>query len=167
METCTFKPGQWIILEGNIPAYYIYRLMSGKVSYHEDGTKIREIDIKGGDTPKIIGFTAALRDDRFHHASIRAESDIEAEELSVDMIKHVLRREVPDAMKEQINVMIDAIVLGNHIKSLKRKMAALPRISDEQLEVTGDGSRDLSDLLAELKKVYLSIKSDRELVEHS
>ena len=166
MKTVTFKPGQWIITEGDIPAYYIYKLLNGKVSYHEEGTKIREFEIKEGGTPKIVGITAALRDDRLHHASIKAESDVTAEVLSVDMIKGILKHYVPDNMKEQMNIMTDTIVLGNHIKSLKRKMSTLPRIPDEQLEVTGNVHQEFSDLLAELKRVYSSIISDKELVEH-
>ena len=166
MKIVTFKPGQWIITEDDIPAYYIYKLLYGKVSYHEEGTKIRDIEIKEGGTPKIIGITAALRDDRLHHASIKAESEVKAEVLSVDMIKGILKHYVPDTMKEQIDIMTDTIVLGNHIKSLKRKMSTLPRIEDEQLEVSGDVHPEFSDLLAELKRVYTSIVSDKELVEH-
>jgi len=166
MEIRTFKSGQWIITEGDIPAYYIYKLLNGKVSYHEEGTKIREIEIREGDTPKIIGITAALRDDRLHHASIKAESDVKAQELSVDMIKGILKHDVPDTMKKQINIMTDAIVLGNHIKSLKRKMSVLPRIPDAQLKVTGDVHQEVSDLLSELNRIYSSIISDEDLVDH-
>lgn len=166
MKMHTFKSGEWIILEGEIPAYFIYKLLSGKVSYHEEGTKIREIEIKAGDTPKIIGITAALSANRLHHASIRAESDIEAEVLSVDTIKGILKHDVPEDMKDQINVMVDTIVLGNHIKSLKRKMSILPRIPDGEPVVTGGLHQGVADLLAELKRIYSGIASDTELVEH-
>ena len=166
METCTFNPGHWILLEGDIPAYNIYKLLNGKVSYHEDGTKIREIEIKDGGKPIILGFTAALRDDRLHHTSIKAESSVKAEVMSVDQIRYTLRRDVPDAIRKPINVMTDTIVLGNHIKSLKRKMAALPSIPDEQLEVTEDVPHGVSDLLTELKRVYSIVRSDKNLVEH-
>lgn len=166
MKMVAFKPGQWIITEGDIPAYYIYKLLNGKVSYHEEGTKIREFEIKEGGHPKIIGITAALRGDRCHHASVKAESDVKAEVLSVDMIQGILKHYVPETMRAQIDTMTDTIVLGNHIKSLKRKMATLPRISDEQIEAPVDAHHEFSDLLAELKRVYTSIINDKDLVEH-
>ncbi|MFQ5433193.1 MAG: hypothetical protein ACE5EN_11910, partial [Nitrospinota bacterium] len=157
--------GQWIISEGDIPAYYIYKRLNGKVSYNEDGTKIREIEVKEGDKPVILGFTSALRDDRLNHASVKAESDVKTEMLSVDSIQGILKHDIPDAMKEQIKIMTDTIVLGNHIKSLKRKMSALPRIAEEQLEIKENKHKEVYDLLAELKEVYSQVVNEKELVE--
>jgi len=154
MEKKTFKAGQWVITEGDTPAYFIYRLKNGKVSYHENGVKIRENEVKNGDKPFFLGFTSALREDRIHSASIKAETDIDTEVFFVDSIRGALKHDIPEEMKHDIESMIEVIVLENHIRSLKRMARDIPVIPDERLKVPSGLSAEVGELVSELIDVY-------------
>lgn len=157
MKTQKFASGEWIIVEGDIPAYYIYRLLRGKVSYYENGNKLREAEYREGGDPVILGFTSALRDDRHSGASVKAETDIEVEPLSVDAIKGALLHDVSDEIKAEVNQMIKTVVLGNHILSLQRDLAVMRRIPDSKLAIPKNVSPDLHEILLELVRVYKNV----------
>jgi CRP-like cAMP-binding protein len=154
MEIKKFRVGQWIILEGDTPAYFIYRLHKGTVSYFENGSKIRSVEVKDGMKPIFLGFTSALRDDRMHSASIKAETDMELEAFAVDTIRGALKHDVPDEMKPDIEQMIQVIVMENHIKSLKRRARDIPVIPEERMQVPNDVSPEVGELLSEVIDVY-------------
>jgi len=154
MEKKNFKAGQWIITEGDTPAYFIYKLYKGKVSYHENGNMIREIDMKNGDKPIYLGFTSALREDRIHSASIKAETDIETEVFSVDSIKGALKHDIPSNMKDDIESMIEVIVLENHIRSLKRMARDIPVIPEDRMQIPRGLTPEVAELVSELIDVY-------------
>lgn len=153
MEIKKFKAGQWIILEGDTPAYFIYRLHQGTVSYFENGTKIRSVEVNAG-KPIFLGFTSALRDDRMHSSSIRAETDMELETFSIDTIRGALKHDVPEEMKPDIEQMIQVIVIENHIRSLKRQARDIPTIPEERLQVPKGVSPEVGELLSEVIDVY-------------
>lgn len=154
MNTLRFKSGQWIITESGTPAYFIYKMTKGSVSYHEEGAVIRTVELKEGMKPVYLGFTGALRDDRRHSTSIRAETDMELEVLSVDSLRGALRHDIPETMRQDIELMIRVIVLENHIRSLKRKARDLEVIPDMRLVIPAEVCGELKDLLEELIDVY-------------
>jgi CRP-like cAMP-binding protein len=108
MNTLRFKAGQWIITESGTPAYFIYKMTKGSVSYHEEGAVIRIGVVKEGMKPIYLGFTGALRDDRRHSTSIRAETDVELEVLSVDSLRGTLKHDIRETMRRDIAQMIRA-----------------------------------------------------------
>ena len=154
MEIRKFRAGQWIILEGDTPAYFIYRLHLGVVSYFESGSKTRTVEVTEGMKPIYLGFTSALRDDRMHHSSIKAETDMEVEVFSIDTIRGALKHDIPDDMKPDIELMIQVIVMENHIRSLKRKARDIPVLSENRLKVPNNVSPEVGELLSEVIDVY-------------
>jgi len=145
------EANQWIFVEGGTPGYFIYKLISGKVSVYSNGAKINEVEVKEGSEPVILGIFAALRDDRMHTASVKSDSQIKVEKIYIDHIRGALRNEVPEDMRKNISTMITAIVTANEIDSLKHKLATLPKVS---LTIPGNLGGEATKILQEIEELY-------------
>lgn len=123
----TIEANQWLITDDGIPAYFMFKLLQGKVSVYSRGVKVNELEVKEGQPPVVLGIIAALRDDRMHTASIKAESKLKVVRIYIDHIRGILKNEIPENIKKDISVAIDAIVANDKIESLKAKLAASPK----------------------------------------
>ncbi|MBF0293464.1 MAG: hypothetical protein HQK86_15050 [Nitrospinae bacterium] len=121
------EANQWLITDDGIPAYFMFKLLQGKVSVYSRGVKVNELEVKEGQQPVVLGIIAALRDDRMHTASIKAESKLKVVRIYIDHIRGILKNEIPENIKKDISVAIDAIVANDKIESLKAKLAASPK----------------------------------------
>ena len=160
MTTETIKAGQWIITEGGAPSYYLYKMLNGKVSIYESGKKINSIEIKEGMKPKILGILAVLRDDRINTASIKAETDVEVETLYMDDFKRLLRHDVPENMRKDIDAIIETIALVSKIRSLRREFSKTLPV---KLQIPDDINPEISEVLSELKELYEVITSKESI----
>lgn len=157
--------GEWLITEGGLPAYFLYKLTRGKVGVYEEGEKLRTIKAEAGAKPHYLGFMASIGPDNQHSLSVKAESDVVVEVYSVEHIRGLLRHDIPAAMQADIHNMIDTVVMGDHIKALRRHLARKPKIA---LRVDGGGiSPDLQEVLEELSGLYEEILHDGECLEQS
>ncbi len=127
----TIDAGQWIFTEGGQYGYFMYKLIKGKVSVYSGGAKVNEITVNEGDAPVSLGIIAALREDGKHTASVKSETEIVVERVFLDQIRGVLRNEIPDEMKSDIDTMLNTILINNEINSLKARLAKLPKVSLE------------------------------------
>jgi len=156
-EKKVFSAGKWIIAEGGIPAYYVFKLIKGTVSIHKGGREIREAVIGPGDAPIMMGVTALLRPDRMHMASIRAETEVEAELIHVEHILGILRNNIPQAQKQTLKHMAEAINMGNEIISLVNKYFEVPRVN---LELPDGLDQETTEVLTEVNRLYTTITHD-------
>jgi len=151
------EAGRWIFSEGDVAEFSIYKLRSGKVSIHKSGRKIRDVEIKEGMQPIILGIAAALREDRKHGASVKAESDIEVVRIFIDHLRAILANEIPPDIKDEVSTMIKAIVMGNEITSLLIKYSELPHM---ELSIPDDVSPNTVEILSEISRLYSLITKD-------
>ncbi|VAX22108.1 hypothetical protein MNBD_NITROSPINAE01-982 [hydrothermal vent metagenome] len=147
----TIEAGEWIVTEGEIPAYFIYKLCKGEVSVYKNAERIREIKIKDGEKPIMIGLTALLRDDRMHMASVKAETDVVVDKHYIDQIRGILKNEVPEEIKKDIATMTGSIVAANEIVRLKNKLKDLGHVA---LDIPDSVSAGTNEVLSELKRLY-------------
>jgi CRP-like cAMP-binding protein len=158
-EVNTVKAGEWLITESNMPSYYIYRLLEGAVDIYEEHEKINHIEVNPGDEPKTLGFLSALSYERRHTASVKTVSDIKVEMINTDHIRGLLHHDVPEAIRNDIDIMIETIVIGDRIKSHSRQLSKMPAI---ELTVEKGLDSELAQVLTELKILYQSILHDSE-----
>lgn len=158
-ETRKIRAGEWLITEGGLPAYFLYRLTKGKVGVYEEGEKLRTIEVANGGKPHYLGFMSSLGPERQHSLSVKIESDAKVEVFYIDHIRGLLRHDVPVSMRGDIDDMIETIIMGDHIKAMRRHLARKPRID---LNI-GDGlNHEIKDVLEELKSLYEEIIGDKE-----
>ena len=158
-EVITVKAGEWLITESDMPSYFLYRLLEGAVDIYEEHEKINHIEVNPGDAPKTLGFLSALSYERRHTASVKTVSDIKVEVTNTDHIRGLLRHDVPAAMRNDIDTMIETIVIGDHIMSSNRKLSKMPAI---ELTVEDGLDVELARVLTELKILYQSVLHDSE-----
>ncbi len=158
-ETKTVKAGEWIIVEGDIPAYFLYKLKKGKVAIYEEREKITSVEVKEGEKPHFLGFMSTLSEDRRHRASVKTETEVELEIFSSEHIRGLLLHDVPPEMRQDMDSMIETIQLGDRIKGLKRLLAEKPLVD---LKIEADMDPELSEIMQEFKALYLSIMNDPE-----
>jgi hypothetical protein len=157
MSFNTIRAGEWVFTEGKVPEYWIYRLLTGKVSIHKNNRKIRELQIQEGTSPVILGISALLRTDRLHTASIRAETELQVEKIYIDQIRKILTDEIPASVADEIATMVTAIDMGTTLISLAKKFDELPRIS---VKIPNDLHPETEEVLSEIKRMYKLILSD-------
>ncbi len=157
MNTETIKAGQWVFTEGTVPQYFFFKLLSGDVSIYKRGRKIRSLTIEEGSKPIMLGVSAALRDDRLHMASVKADSDIVVERLNIDHIRGVLANEMPDNLKKNLAIMMESIGAGNEIVSLITRFEELERPDTVIPESMPEEAREI---LGEVKRLYQLITAD-------
>ena len=146
------KGGQWILAEGAPYGYYMFKLFKGKVSIYRGGVKVNEITVKEGDKPVFLGTIAVLRDDGAHSASVKSDTDIEVERIYVDQMRGIIRNEVPEEIKKDISIMIQAIVIQNEITRLKQTLESLPKVD---LKIPAD--ERIREILEEINGLYKNI----------
>ena len=153
MSKKMFSKGDWIITESETPAYFLYRLKKGTVSIHENGNKINSVKVGKGQKSVLLGILAVLREDRLHKASVRAESDVEVEQVYIDKLRNHIGRDVPESFKADLELMIDTILINNRIKSLKSSFAERELVTQKMFE---DAPEELSEIFAQLTGMYES-----------
>jgi len=119
MEKKTFSKGEWIITAGKAPAYFIYKLVKGKVSIHENGKMVNVVDVTKESRPALLGIMAAIRKDRCHTASVRTETEVEVEMFYINQLRSLIRYDIPESYRKNLDAMIETIILANKIKSLQ------------------------------------------------
>ena len=154
METMNIPAGKWIITEGGLPAYSAYKVLKGSVSVYRHGEKVNEISIGEGDKPVFLGIIASLRQDRLNTASVFTETELEAEEISIDQLWGILNNELPSEIKDAVLQMINAISLKNDIDSMTRRLKALPSV---QLSVPSELREEGKVVLQEIEKLYANL----------
>jgi hypothetical protein len=151
MEKKIFSKGHWIIIEGKVPAYFIYKLLRGKVSIHENGKMINVVDVTKGQKPVLLGIMAAIRKDRCHIASVKTESEVELEMLYINQLRSLIRYDVPESYRKSLDAMIETILLINRIKSLQSTFFEQERVDTKIPEgLTGE----VSEVLRQLTRLY-------------
>ncbi len=159
MSVKTIRTGEWVCREGRIPEYWIYRLLTGKVSIHKNNRKIRELEIQEGTPPAILGITALLSTDRLHTASIRAETDLQVEKIYIDQLRKILTDEIPALVADEVSTMVKAIDMGTTLFSLSKQLDELPPVS---LKIPDDLRPETKEMLSEIKRMHKLILSDVE-----
>ncbi|MDP6567152.1 MAG: hypothetical protein QF578_20150 [Alphaproteobacteria bacterium] len=160
-ETRTIKAGEWLITEGGLPAYFLYKLIKGTVGVYEEGEKLRTIEVTGGTPPHYLGFMSCLAPKGQHSLSVKTESDVEVEVYYVDHIRGLLRHDVSAATWRDIETMIDVIVMGDHIKALRRHIARKKKVD---LRIDDGAIPEIKGVLEELVNLYEEIIHDDECV---
>ncbi len=155
----TIRAGEWLIAEGSIPAYFLYRMTKGRVGIYEENKKIASVEVGEGDKSHYIGFLSSLSEDRKHRASVKTETEIEVEVISTDHIQGLLRHDIPAGMRADIDMMIETIQIGDRIKGLRRIMSEKPIVD---FDIESDTHMELKEILEELKSVYERIVKDPE-----
>jgi len=153
-EKITIKPNEWIITEGNTPAYYIYELLSGRVGVYRNGARVNEVVVKDGEDSVFLGIIAAMRDDRSRAASVKTETEVKAVMHSMDQIWGILRNEIPADIKSDINTMIEAIITKNDIDRMSDHLASLPKAS---VEVPENLRAETRSIVNEVTRLYKSL----------
>jgi len=153
-EKITIKPNEWIITEGDSPAYYIYELLSGRVGVYRNGARVNEVVVKDGEDSVFLGIIAAMRDDRSRAASVKTETEVKAVMHSMDQIWGILRNEIPADIKSDINTMIEAIITKNDIDGMSDHLASLPRAS---VEVPENLRAETKSIVNEVTRLYKSL----------
>jgi len=159
-----FPPNQWIVSQTGLPAFFVRKLLKGRVGIYEEGEKIATIEVSEGMKPKWLGFTSSLSQDFIHKASIKTETEVEVDTVYTEHIWGLLKNEVPNDIQEDIKHMVEAINVGGHIKGLKIKLSKVPKID---LKIQPDYDSELLEILQELKDIYEHIMSDEECMNQS
>ena len=146
----TFPKGLWLITEDN-PAYFIFRLIKGRVSIYTHGKKVNELEVKEGEKSKLLGIIAILRGDRKHAASVRTESPVEVETIYIDQLLGIIRNETPANVQTDLAAMIESIQLYNSIESMQNRLAEIGKIS---FSIPSGSRGDVLELFEELKSLY-------------
>lgn len=147
----TINANQWLITADDIPAYFMFKLLEGKVSIHSSGVKVNELEVKAGQEPAILGLHAALRDDRLHTASIKAETELKVVRIYMDHVRGILKNEIPENVKRELSAAIDIIVTNDKIESLKAKLATAPKV---KVQVPPNVSGEVASILRQISGLY-------------
>ena len=151
MDLTKFEAGEWIIGKNEVPAYFMYRLVNGKVSIFSKGKKVNTVEVKKGQRPVMLGVMAMFKDDGKHSASVKAETESELEMVYIDSVKNVVQKDLPDTYRKDLEAMIETIILCNELKCLQedfREMEKIVPILPEGLPT------DVSEVLKEVKGLY-------------
>jgi hypothetical protein len=147
----TIEANQWFISADDIPAYFMFKLLQGKVSIYSNGVKVNELEVKEGQDPAILGLHAALREDRLHTASIKSETQLKVVRVYMDHIRGILKNEIPENVRKEISAAIDVIVIHDKIESLKSRLAAAPRVT---VEIPASVSQEAASILRQISGLY-------------
>lgn len=148
MDKKMFSKGDWIITENETPACFLYRLKKGTVSIHENGNMINTVEVEEGGKSILLGILAVLREERLHKASVRAESDVEVEQVYIESLRNHIGRDVPESFRNDLDLMIDTILINNRIKSLKNSFAERELVTQKMFEDTPEELFEVFDQLA-------------------
>ena len=135
-----------------VPRHIIYKLIKGKVSIYKGDKRINIIEVAEGMKPRLIGVISALTTDRSRSVSVVTDTDVEVETMYSDHIKDILKSDVPQDMRSEIDAIIKSIVLRDKIKCLQRELSEIS--PPETLKVSDTLNPEVSDVLSELMKVY-------------
>jgi hypothetical protein len=147
----TISANQWLITADDIPAYFMFRLLQGKVSIYSSGVKVNELEVKEGQEPAILGLHAALRDDRLHTASIKSDTQLKVVRIYMDQIRGILQNEIPESAKKDIATAIDTIVTNDKIESLKAKLTTAPKV---KVQIPSNVSGEVASILRQISGLY-------------
>lgn len=147
----TLEPDRWIITGGGTPAYFIYELISGKVSIYSNSSKVNEINVKNGDEPVFLEIIAAMRLNRLHTASVRTDSEIVVRKHSMDQIGGILHNEIPEDVNQNLMTMIEAIAIKNDIDGLEERLSSIAKV---KINIPGNLREDIQSIIGEILKLY-------------
>jgi hypothetical protein len=146
------RAGEWLIKEGDTSEIDVYKLLRGKVSVYEGGRKRTSIEVKEGEEPELIGVIAAFSSDRGRSASVVTETEIIYETISIGHIKNIIKKDLPQDIKEDIDSVIKAIVARDKINRLLNDVSQLSLPG--KLKIPENISQDAVEVLSELKNIY-------------
>jgi hypothetical protein len=154
----TIEANQWLITADNIPAYFMFKLLQGKVSIYSGGVKVNELEVKKGKEPVLLGLLAALRDDGLNTASIKAETELKVVRVYLDHIRGILKNEIPEKVKKEFSAAIDAVITNDKIESLKAKLAATTKV---KVQIPANVSEEAASVLRQISGMYGKINSGK------
>ena len=163
MSTQEISSGQWIYKEGTEHRDYLHKLLKGKVSFYESDEKIASIEVEEGQEPRLIGVLSVLSgefdpvgDAHKHTASVATESDVTCEKVAIGPLKHLLREELDEEKRNEIEAVVEAIIMRDKIKELQLKTSKLHL--PEKFEYPENISPKVSEILHELQVLYESTR---------
>ena len=154
MSIKKIEPGQWLFTEDSVPGSIIYKLIKGKVSIYKGDKRINIIEVAEGMKPRLIGVISALTSDKSRSASVVTDTDVEVETMYSDHIKGILKSDVPQDMRSEIDAIIKSIVVRDKIKHLQRELSEIS--PPEKLDIPDNLNPEVSEVLSELMEVYES-----------
>ena len=154
----TIEADQWLVVQSELPAYFLYKLIKGRVGIYEDGERIDTVEVKGDRRPKLLNIISTLAKDHKRRIAVKTETEVKVDTAYQDYFWKLLSHEVPHEILEKIEKMIEAILLGDHIKSLRRKLSRKQVL--EPLAIQETYSSDVTDLLYAIEGLYEHIMND-------
>jgi hypothetical protein len=146
------RAGEWLVKEGEPSGANVYKLLQGKVTVYEGSRKITSIEVNEGEEPKLIGVIAALRSDGGRTASVATDTEIKFETISIDHIQAVMKKEIPQQLKDDIESAIKAITMRDEVNRLLNKISQLSL--PKRLEIPENIDPEVTEVLSELKNIY-------------
>ncbi len=156
----TIEADQWLIVQSDLPAYFLYKLIKGRVGIYEDGEKIDTVEVKDEMRPKLLNIIATLAKDHKRRIAVKTETEVRVDTAYQEYFWKLLSHEVPHEILEKIEKMIEAILIGDHIKSLRRKLSRMQVL--EPLDIQETYSSEVTDLLYAVEGLYEHITNDPE-----
>jgi hypothetical protein len=161
MPNKEFRSGSWLFKEGAGHGANVFRLIDGSISVYEGDQKIASVEVREGQKPRIIGVLSALIGENdhvnkrhVHTTSVAANTDLNCETIEITLIKRLLRNDLTDDKRGEIDNVVKAIIYRNKIKEFQGKLANLDLPTT--FEVPEKVSPEISEVLDELRGLYES-----------
>ena len=165
MGRSTIKANQWLGVQSDLPAYFLYKLIKGRVGIYEDGEKIDTVEVNEEMTPRLLNIISTLAKDHKRRIAVKTETEVEVDSAYQEHFWKLLSHEVPHDMLEKIEKMIEVILVGDHIKSLRRKFSKMQVVGPLAIQETFN--TEVKDLLFAIEGLYEHIMNDPECRERT
>ncbi len=161
----TIKANHWLVAQSDLPSYFLHKLIKGKVGIYEDGEKIDTVEVNGEMRPKLLNIISTFFKDHKCRIAVKTETEVVVDTAYQEHFWKLLLDEVPHDILEKIEKMIEVILAGEHIKSLRRKLSKMQVI--EPLKVQETFKSEAADLLFAIQGLYEHIMNDPECSERT
>ena len=161
----TIEANQWLVVQSDLPAYFLHKLIKGRVGIYEDGEKIDTVEVNEGMKPKLLNIISTLAKDHKRRTAVKTETEVKVDTAYQEHFWKLLSQEVPHDILEKVEKMIEAILIGDHVKSLRRKLSKLQVI--EPLVIQETFNSEVTDLLVGIEGLYEHIMNDPECRERT
>ncbi len=159
----TIEANQWLVVQSDLPAYFLYKLIKGRVGIYEDGEKIDTVEVNEEMKPKLLNIISTLAKDHKRRIAVKTETEVKVDTAYQEHFWKLLSHDAPHDILEKIEKMIEAILIGDHIKSLRRKLSKMQVIEPFAIQETFNS--EVTDLLFAIEGLYEHIMNDPECRE--